>query len=156
MARRRKFSEEPFGPTIERLMGETGVTYRGLADKTKLSAGYLNHLVHGNRPGAIEQGGRPARQGARRRAGALPRVPPARDHAAARGDARPDRPALQAARGASPTPVHPRVLGPARGVSTGLWITEKLCGSGKFECYPPLYTQPKWVSWNQWTTRRNG
>ena len=50
MARRRKFSEEPFGPTIERLMGETGITYRGLADKTKLSAGYLNHLVHGNRP----------------------------------------------------------------------------------------------------------
>ena len=31
-------------------MAETGVTYRGLADKTKLSAGYLNHLVHGNRP----------------------------------------------------------------------------------------------------------
>jgi transcriptional regulator with XRE-family HTH domain len=50
MARRRKFSEEPFGPTIERLMGEAGVTYRGLAEKTQLSAGYLNHLVHGNRP----------------------------------------------------------------------------------------------------------
>lgn len=50
MARRRKFSEEPFGPTIERLMAETGVTYRGLAERTKLSAGYLNHLVHGNRP----------------------------------------------------------------------------------------------------------
>jgi transcriptional regulator with XRE-family HTH domain len=50
VARRRKFSEEPFGPTIERLMGETGITYRGLAEKTKLSAGYLNHLVHGNRP----------------------------------------------------------------------------------------------------------
>ncbi len=50
MARRRKFSEEPFGPTIERLMTETGITYRGLADKTNLSAGYLNHLVHGNRP----------------------------------------------------------------------------------------------------------
>jgi len=50
VARRRKFSDEPFGPTIERLMGETGVTYRALADKTKLSAGYLNHLVHGNRP----------------------------------------------------------------------------------------------------------
>jgi transcriptional regulator with XRE-family HTH domain len=50
VARRRRFSEEPFGPTIERLMGETGVTYRALADKTKLSAGYLNHLVHGNRP----------------------------------------------------------------------------------------------------------
>jgi transcriptional regulator with XRE-family HTH domain len=48
--RRRRFSEEPFGPTVERLMDETGVTYRALADKTKLSAGYLNHLVHGNRP----------------------------------------------------------------------------------------------------------
>ena len=31
-------------------MQETGVTYRALADQTKLSAGYLNHLVHGNRP----------------------------------------------------------------------------------------------------------
>jgi transcriptional regulator with XRE-family HTH domain len=50
MARRRKYSEEPFGATIERLMGETGLTYRGLAARTGLSAGYLNHLVHGNRP----------------------------------------------------------------------------------------------------------
>ena len=50
MARKRRFSEDPFGPTVERLMSETGVTYRALADKTKLSAGYLNHLVHGNRP----------------------------------------------------------------------------------------------------------
>ena len=50
MARRRKFSEEAFGPTIERLMAEAGVTYRGLAEKSQLSAGYLNHLVHGNRP----------------------------------------------------------------------------------------------------------
>ena len=50
MARRRRFSEEPFGPTVERLMGETGHTYRSLADKTKLSEGYINHLVHGNRP----------------------------------------------------------------------------------------------------------
>ena len=50
MARRRKFSDEPFGPTVEKLMDEAGVTYRALADKTKLSAGYLNHLVHGNRP----------------------------------------------------------------------------------------------------------
>jgi len=31
-------------------MAENGVTYRGLAEKTQLSAGYLNHLVHGNRP----------------------------------------------------------------------------------------------------------
>ena len=50
MARRRRFSDDPFGETLERLMTENGVTYRGLASKTKLSAGYLNHLVHGNRP----------------------------------------------------------------------------------------------------------
>ena len=31
-------------------MDETGLTYRALAAKTGLSAGYLNHLVHGNRP----------------------------------------------------------------------------------------------------------
>ena len=50
MARRRRFSEQPFGPTIERLMTDAGTTYRALATKTGLSAGYLNHLVHGNRP----------------------------------------------------------------------------------------------------------
>ena len=50
MARRRRFSTEPFGTTLERLMQEKGVTYRALADQTTLSAGYLNHLVHGNRP----------------------------------------------------------------------------------------------------------
>jgi transcriptional regulator with XRE-family HTH domain len=50
MARKRKYSEDDFGATIERLMAETGLTYRGLAAKTALSAGYLNHLVHGNRP----------------------------------------------------------------------------------------------------------
>jgi transcriptional regulator with XRE-family HTH domain len=50
MTRRRRFSEEPFGPTIERLMEEVGITYRGLAAKSGLSAGYLNHVVHGNRP----------------------------------------------------------------------------------------------------------
>ena len=50
MPRRRRFSEEPFGPTIETLMAEVGVTYRELAALTGLSAGYLNHLVHGNRP----------------------------------------------------------------------------------------------------------
>jgi len=50
MAKRRRFSSEPFGDAIERLMNELGITYRGLAAKTDLSAGYLNHLVHGNRP----------------------------------------------------------------------------------------------------------
>lgn len=50
MAKRRRYASEPFGPAVERLMNETGVTYRALAAKTGLSAGYLNHLVHGNRP----------------------------------------------------------------------------------------------------------
>jgi transcriptional regulator with XRE-family HTH domain len=50
MARKRRFSDEPFGPTIQGLMAERNVTYRALADQTGLSAGYLNHLVHGNRP----------------------------------------------------------------------------------------------------------
>jgi transcriptional regulator with XRE-family HTH domain len=50
MARKRRFSEEPFGLTAIGLMEETGVTYRGLAARTGLSAGYLNHIMHGNRP----------------------------------------------------------------------------------------------------------
>ena len=50
MARKRRFSSDPFGQTVERLMNEAGLTYRSLAEKTRLSAGYLNHLVHGNRP----------------------------------------------------------------------------------------------------------
>ena len=50
MPRKRKFSDESFGAAIQDLMAELNVTYRGLADKTGLSAGYLNHLVHGNRP----------------------------------------------------------------------------------------------------------
>jgi len=50
MAKRRRFSEEGFGETVQRLMDEQGVTYRQLATRTGPSAGYLNHLVHGNRP----------------------------------------------------------------------------------------------------------
>jgi transcriptional regulator with XRE-family HTH domain len=50
MARKRRFSERPFGETVQSLMAETGTTYRALAERTGLSAGYLNHLVHGNRP----------------------------------------------------------------------------------------------------------
>ncbi|MBA2293900.1 MAG: helix-turn-helix transcriptional regulator [Actinobacteria bacterium] len=48
-AKTRIYSKEPLGPAIERLMAETGITYRALAEKTGLSAGYLNHIVHGNR-----------------------------------------------------------------------------------------------------------
>jgi len=50
MAKRRIYSDDSFGPTIERLMAESGTTYRGLAAASDLSAGYLNHIVHGNRP----------------------------------------------------------------------------------------------------------
>jgi transcriptional regulator with XRE-family HTH domain len=50
MARKRRFSTDPFGSTVQSLMAETGTTYRALADRTGLSAGYLNHIVHGNRP----------------------------------------------------------------------------------------------------------
>src|SRR6516162_2612515 len=50
MAGRRRFSPEPFGRSVERLMNEQGLTYRGLAETSGLSAGYINHLVHGNRP----------------------------------------------------------------------------------------------------------
>lgn len=50
MPRRSQFSNEPFGETVHALMAETRITYRGLAERTGLSAGYLNHLVHGNRP----------------------------------------------------------------------------------------------------------
>jgi transcriptional regulator with XRE-family HTH domain len=50
MPRKRRFSNESFGPTIQALMSERGITYRQLAERSGLSAGYLNHLVHGNRP----------------------------------------------------------------------------------------------------------
>jgi transcriptional regulator with XRE-family HTH domain len=50
MARNRRNSDVPFGETVERLLVETGMTYRTLAEKTGLSAGYINHVVHGNRP----------------------------------------------------------------------------------------------------------
>ena len=50
MPRRPRFSREPFGETVQALMAESGTTYRTLAERSGLSAGYLHHLVHGNRP----------------------------------------------------------------------------------------------------------
>src|SRR6201993_708579 len=50
MAKRRSFREEGLADTAEGPMDEQSVTYRQLASRTGLSAGYLNHLVHGNRP----------------------------------------------------------------------------------------------------------
>jgi len=48
-AKKRTYANEPLGEAVERLMAETGLTYRALAEKSGLSAGYLNHIVHGNR-----------------------------------------------------------------------------------------------------------
>ena len=50
MSRRRRFSDKPFGETVHELMADTGITYRALAAKTHLSAGYLHHIVNDNRP----------------------------------------------------------------------------------------------------------
>lgn len=47
---RRRFSERPFGETVAGLMVERRLTYRELAARSGLSAGYLNHIVHGSRP----------------------------------------------------------------------------------------------------------
>jgi transcriptional regulator with XRE-family HTH domain len=41
---------QPFGVALGTRMRAKGISYRALAEKTGLSAGYLNHLVHGNRP----------------------------------------------------------------------------------------------------------
>ena len=41
---------QPFGVALGDRMRTKGISYRALAEKTGLSAGYLNHLVHGNRP----------------------------------------------------------------------------------------------------------
>ena len=77
-------------------MDERASTYRGLAAKTGSSAGYLNHLVHGNRPVPSND----VVAGLAKALGVEPehfrefriRV----DHRAARADARPRRPALPA------------------------------------------------------------
>ena len=46
---------EPFGSAVARLMRERGLSYRGLARETGLSAGYLNHLVQGTRPAPSDE-----------------------------------------------------------------------------------------------------
>jgi transcriptional regulator with XRE-family HTH domain len=45
-----RFSEERFPDALKSLMEERHLSYRQLAYKTKLSAGYLNHLTKGTRP----------------------------------------------------------------------------------------------------------
>jgi len=47
---RDRFSRERFPEALKGLMEERHLSYRQLAYKTKLSAGYLNHLTKGTRP----------------------------------------------------------------------------------------------------------
>ena len=47
---RNRFSQERFPAALKGLMDERRLSYRQLAYKTKLSAGYLNHLTKGTRP----------------------------------------------------------------------------------------------------------
>ena len=58
VAKRRAYSDDGLGPTMERLMTETGLTYRALADKTEP----LGRLSEPHRPrqpaGAVERGAR--------------------------------------------------------------------------------------------------
>ena len=45
-----RFSNESFPEALKGLMEERHLSYRQLAYKTQLSAGYLNHLTKGSRP----------------------------------------------------------------------------------------------------------
>ncbi len=45
-----RYSQERFPMALKSLMDERRLSYRQLAYKTKLSAGYLNHLTKGTRP----------------------------------------------------------------------------------------------------------
>lgn len=45
-----RFSQDRFPVALKGLMDERQLSYRQLAYKTKLSAGYLNHLTKGTRP----------------------------------------------------------------------------------------------------------
>jgi transcriptional regulator with XRE-family HTH domain len=46
----RRFSTDRFPEALKGLMAERRLSYRQLAYKTQLSAGYLNHLTKGSRP----------------------------------------------------------------------------------------------------------
>jgi hypothetical protein len=63
MARKRKYSDEQFGATIERLMAETGLTYRGLAAKTG-PLGRVPEPPRARQPARTVEGRRRASRGA--------------------------------------------------------------------------------------------
>jgi transcriptional regulator with XRE-family HTH domain len=50
-----RYSQQRFPEALKGLMEERRLSYRQLAYKTKLSAGYLNHLTKGTRPVPADQ-----------------------------------------------------------------------------------------------------
>ncbi len=50
-----RYSQQRFPEALKGLMEERHLSYRQLAYKTKLSAGYLNHLTKGTRPVPADQ-----------------------------------------------------------------------------------------------------
>ena len=52
---KRRFSQQRFPEALKDLMQERNLSYRQLAYKTRLSAGYLNHLTKGTRPVPADQ-----------------------------------------------------------------------------------------------------
>ena len=50
-----RYSQQRFPEALKGLMEERSLSYRQLAYKTKLSAGYLNHLTKGTRPVPADQ-----------------------------------------------------------------------------------------------------
>ena len=111
-------------------MNESGTTYRGLAAKTGLSAGYLNHLVHGNRPV-------PSNEVIERLAEALDVEP---EHfreyrlrvitRPARGDARPRRPPLPPVERLSTAAARPHRSGPGADTHARLRLTRGVAQPG--------------------------
>lgn len=50
MAKKNGWAKDSISVELPTLMEAKGMTYRALAEQSHLSAGYLNHIVHGNRP----------------------------------------------------------------------------------------------------------
>ena len=72
-----RFSQERFPLALKGLMDERQLSYRQLAYKTKLSAGYLNHLTKGTRPVPADPVIAVIAEALLRGARLLPRVSPA-------------------------------------------------------------------------------
>ena len=102
-------------------MEERHLSYRQLAYKTKLSAGYLNHLTKGTRPVPADPVIAVIAEALLRGAGLLRRVPPAAGRRRARRSSWPHRQALRhpAARQPVPDEIVQALVGLAPGNGNG-------------------------------------